>query len=254
MRILLTNDDGIHAPGLRALKESLAVLGEVYVVAPDRERSASSHSVTVHKPLRIEALDTRSWAVTGTPADCVKIALEVCLKAPPDLVISGINRGPNLGTDVFYSGTVSGAFEGVIAGIPSLAVSIAVEGKDEIVNLDYATNFTRFLAQKIHRRGLPPDTLLNVNFPNAPKEEIKGAKITKLGWHRYVNAVHIREDPRGRVYYWLAGKVQNVNADAETDTAAVAKGLISITPMQLDLTNYRLLAELESWQLSKDVT
>jgi 5'-nucleotidase len=251
MLVFLTNDDGIYASGLRRLKVELEKIADVYVIAPDRERSASSHSVTMHKPLRVQPVNfekaqANSWAASGTPADCVKLALEIFLDHPPDLLVSGINRGANLGTDVFYCGTVSAAIEGLIHGIPSLAISVtAVE--DEKVNYRYAADFAKRLCQKIFCNRLPFDTLLNVNIPNLPENEIKGVKITKLGWRRYVNAVHERQDPRGRKYYWLAGSVADINPEPNSDITAIADSMVSITPVFFDLTNHRVIEQVKGW-------
>jgi 5'-nucleotidase len=251
MRVCLTNDDGIFARGLKTLMFELEKIAEVYVIAPDRERSASSHSVTMHKPLRVQPINMKGahakcWATSGTPADCVKLALEVFLDQPPDLIISGINRGANLGTDVFYSGTVSAAFEGLIHGIPSLAVSITAN-EDEEIDYHYAANLAGELCERIVSGGLPYDTLLNVNIPNLPSHEIQGVKITKLGWRRYVNAVHERQDPRGKKYYWLAGRVTDVSPETDSDITAITNKMVSITPVYFDLTNHRVIEQVKKW-------
>lgn len=251
MRILLSNDDGVLAEGLHVLRRRLAAFGRVYVVAPDRERSASGHSITVHRPLRVQevVLDGASgtvWAVNGTPADCVKLGLEVLLPEPPDLVISGINLGANLGTDVLYSGTVSAAMEGAIGGVPAMAVSL---DSTEPTFLPFAAELTSFLCRRLLERGLRPHTLLNVNIPNLPPEKIAGIEITSLGWRRYEKAVHRRLDPRGRPYYWIAGEIKDDHNLVGTDVAALAAGKISITPIHFDLTDYELVKELKDWKL-----
>ncbi|MGI9952522.1 5'/3'-nucleotidase SurE [Moorellaceae bacterium AZ2] len=245
MFILLTNDDGIAAEGLKVLGQHLSSIATVFIVAPERERSAIGHGITMHKPLRVtETLlgeNLRGLAVNGTPADCVKLALDALVPRPPDIVISGINRGENLGTDVLYSGTVSGAIEGCINGIPSLAVSLAGEGEP-----DYrlAASFVVSLCREIPNLGLPADTLLNINIPNLPPEQVAGVAFTRLGRRRYVNTVERRYDPRGRVYFWLGGEVQDLDPEPETDIGAVQGRCISITPIHLDLTNHPFLAQL----------
>lgn len=251
MRVLLSNDDGILAEGLHVLRRKLAEIAEVYVVAPDRERSACGHSITVHRPLRAQQVTLDGvagplWAVNGTPADCVKLALEALLPEPPDLVISGINLGANLGTDVLYSGTVSAAMEGAIGGVPSLAVSL---DSTDTTLLPFAAAFTAFLCEQVLSRGVRPYTLLNVNLPNLPPTQIKGVAITSLGWRRYEKAVHRREDPRGRPYYWIAGEIRDDYGLDGSDVAALAAGKISLTPMHFDLTDYRLVEQLKTWDL-----
>lgn len=247
MRILISNDDGIHAGGLKALLESLQDLGEIFVVAPDRERSATGHGITVDRPLRITPIClpvpvSRAWAVDGTPADCVKLAVEDLLPEPPHLVIAGINQGPNLGTDVLYSGTVSAAIEGVINGFPSLAVSLATYDQ---MDFSPAGQFIREIVPAI-KDNLPPDILLNINVPAGRS---KGRRITCLGNRRYINIFHKRTDPRGRVYYWMAGEPMDLDdkEPGNTDVEAVRNQYISITPIQLDLTNYRAMHGVENW-------
>ncbi|SMB97887.1 5'-nucleotidase /3'-nucleotidase /exopolyphosphatase [Thermanaeromonas toyohensis ToBE] len=245
MLFLLTNDDGIAAEGLRVLGRKLASRGQVFIVAPERERSAIGHGITMHKPLRVTevelAPDLKGFAVNGTPADCVKLALEALLPQPPDVVVSGINRGENLGTDVLYSGTVSGAIEGCINGIPSLAVSLAGEKESDY---SFAAAFTASLCQYIAQRGLPPGTFLNVNIPNLPPEDISGIALTRLGQRRYINTIERRIDPRGKAYFWLAGEVKDLDADPDTDIGALLRKFISITPLHLDLTDHRFLEQL----------
>lgn len=252
MHILLTNDDGIAAEGIIALRRELARIAEVTVVAPERERSASGHGITVHKPLRVKSYNysdgTSGWSVSGTPADCVKLALDALVKnKKPDLVVSGINFGANLGTDVLYSGTVSAAIEAAILGCPSIAVSL-VTGDD--CCFSFAAEFTSHLCCMLFDKELPADTLLNVNIPNRNKEAILGVEITKLGNHRYDNTVHKREDPWGKVYYWLAGEIVDSNQDEGTDVAAINAGRVSITPIHFDLTNYQLIDRLKSLNIS----
>lgn len=243
MRVLVANDDGIEAAGIVALRQTLEAMGwEVYVAAPDRERSGTGHGITVHRPLRVRELTwgekSHGWAVDGTPADCVKMVLETFLPQPPDLVISGINLGPNLGTDVLYSGTVSAAFEGMINGHTAIAVSLATYDDPDFRP---AAAFMRDFLPRVQEMSLPACTMLNVNVPPG---EPRGIRITRLGRRRYVNVFHRRTDPRGRVYYWMAGDVEETDNGPGTDMAAVKNGFVSITPLQCDLTDYNLLDAL----------
>lgn len=249
MLILVTNDDGINAPGIKALSLALTAIGKVVVVAPERERSAIGHGITMHKPLRVTEVSfgtpkITGLAVNGTPADCVKLALDALLDETPVLVVSGINRGENLGTDVLYSGTVSGALEGCINDRPSLAVSLV--GEDDL-DFDFAAKFTIRLAQQIVKYGLPEGTLLNINIPHLPKSEIKGLAITRLGRRRYINTISSRKDPRGKAYYWLAGQKEDLDQAPDTDIGALSRGMISLTPLHLDLTDYLLQKELNTY-------
>lgn len=253
MRILLTNDDGIYAAGIHALLPVLCELGEVSIVAPDRERSATGHGITVHHPLRVQHYNipddcSSAWMVDGTPADCVKLAIEALLPVKPDLVVSGINLGSNLGTDVLYSGTVSAAVEGIILGVPAIAVSLT-----EINNADFscAARITKGVIIEMLKNGLPPNTLLNVNVPPGQTKDLKGIAVTKLGNRRYENTFDRREDPRGRVYYWLAGKPAEIFNDPDSDIAAVENGYVSVSPVHFDLTNYRIMNQLEKWSMNE---
>jgi 5'-nucleotidase len=252
--ILLTNDDGIFAPGINAIRTELERIGghEIWAVAPDRERSAMGHAITMYRPLfptqvDIPGAQSPCYSVTGTPADSAKLAIEALLPRRPDLVISGINRGANLGTDVFYSGTVAAALEGPILGIPAIAASL-----DAGSSQDYAAaaRFTARLALKVLAEGLPPGTLLNVNIPALPEDAIKGVRITRLGRRLYRDQWDRRVDPRGRVYYWLAGELMALENDPDTDVRAVEAGYISVTPIQLDLTRYDQISRLQSWNLT----
>lgn len=242
MAILLSNDDGVASEGLRALQATLASLDEVWVVAPDRDQSAVSHSLTLQRPLRIEEVGLRTFAVDGTPTDCVNLALNGILRERPRLVISGINRGANLGDDITYSGTVSAAMEGTLLGVPGIAVSLV--GTDRF-DFTAAAEFTRRLATRLLRDPLPPDTLLNVNVPELPAAEIKGFALTRQGKRRYGDAIVEKVDPRGKKYYWIGGNQLDF-VDAEgTDFSAVQRGLISVTPLHLDLTHYQSLERLQ---------
>jgi 5'-nucleotidase len=260
MKLLIGNDDGIFAPGIRALANALATAGhQVTVVCPDRERSAVGHGLTIHKPLRAEQVDglfdpaVVSWACSGTPADCIKLAIEALMDGVPDLVLSGINQGANLGTDVLYSGTVSAAMEGVIAGVPSIAISLT-----SFTHQDFqpAAQCAVQLVQQLTAFPMPDALLLNVNVPALAADDIKGPKITRQGLRRYHNMFERRTDPRGKGYYWLAGEVlEDVDApvthprDAEllTDVQAIAQGLISVTPLQYYLTHYDCVEQVQSW-------
>lgn len=246
-QILVTNDDGIFAEGLSVLRDALEEVGEVTVVAPERPRSATGHAITLHKPLRAERVRLpwggEGYATNGTPSDCVVLGI-FALMPRCDLVVSGINLGPNLGEDVTYSGTVSAAMEGAICGMPSIAVSIADYQQPDFRP---AAGFMRTLARMVLQRGLPPDTLLNVNVPNLPAAELRDPQITHQGRRRYEGRVERREDPRGRPYFWLGGDIVSEDHDAGSDSAAVAAGRISISPLHLNLTAHAFLAELAAW-------
>lgn len=251
MRILVTNDDGINSLGLHALVRELEGEAETFVVAPEHERSATGHAITLHKPLRavptiLPESDVKAWATNGTPADCVALGVLGLLPGRPDVVISGINVGPNLGRDLTYSGTVSGAMEGTIFRIPSLAVSVGAF-RDTI--FEVAAGFAMRLVRQVVERGLPENTLLNVNVPNLPKDQIKGVKITRQGEKRYISTLDKRTDPRGRPYYWLTG-APAPQQDAEgTDSWALALGYISVTPIRLNMTDPDALEALAGWSL-----
>lgn len=244
MRILISNDDGIHAEGISELRISLQEQNELFIVAPDRERSATGHKITMHRPLRVKEMQypgssTVGWAVDGTPADCVKLGLEALLPVPPDIVISGINLGPNLGTDVLYSGTVSAAIEGIINGIPAIAISLA---SYEYRDFSFSGKLIRELVSGLVK-DLPRRTLLNINMPpGAPR----GIKVTRLGHRRYINIFDKRIDPRGRVYFWMAGEPFDLDEDdPDTDVWAIREGYISITPVHFDLTDYSMMEQLK---------
>lgn len=248
MFVLLSNDDGIEAAGLAALAREISSAHQIAIVAPDRERSASGHAITMDRPLRakpVESLGVPAWSVNGTPSDCVKLALTTLLKRRPDLVISGINRGPNLGTDVFYSGTVAAAWEGLFFGLPAVAVSLATHAAGADYTL--AARAARAVAERLLAKPALAHTLLNVNVPALPKAAVTGVRITRLGTRRYKNVFEARQDPRGQTYYWLVGELLEEDAARDTDIAAVAEGKISITPLSLDLTDYRTLSELKNW-------
>ncbi len=240
MNILVSNDDGISSEGIVALEGALRSLGEVYTVAPDRQQNSMSHALTLHRPLRVDEVGPRRYAVDGTPTDCIKLALTGLLPVRPDMVVSGINKGPNLGDDIFYSGTVSAAIEGALLGIPSFAVSLVT-----FQNFDFApaAEFAAHLASKIMETAIPSGTLLNVNVPPIARGEIKGWRMTRQGKRHYSEKIVERVDPRGRKYYWIGGDDLGFTQEDGTDCVAVHEGFISVTPLQADLTNQRLLQD-----------
>ncbi len=251
MRILLTNDDGINAPGLAALHKELIKIGEVSVVAPDSEKSAVGHAITLSDPLRVWNFEKNGeffgYAIKGTPADCVKIAYWALLEKKPELVVSGINLGSNSGMNVIYSGTVSAATEGTILNIPSFAISLTTFTNPDFT---YAAKFAAKLAKIVYEKGLPQGTFLNVNVPPAKEEEIRGVAITRQGKAAYMEHFDKRIDPANRVYYWLTGKKVKIEEDLNVDDFAILKNYVSITPIHYDLTNYRYLDELKSWGIT----
>jgi 5'-nucleotidase len=252
MRILLTNDDGIYAPGILALAKSLAPIGEVFLVAPERPRSASGHSITLHKPLRLTKTNlpdgSVGWAASGTPTDCVTLGWDVVMDGQVDLVVSGVNAGPNLGWDVTYSGTVAAAIEGVILGAPGIAVSVASE--EDGVQYETAARFTARLASEIQRNGLDDWTLLNVNVPGLPDAGIRGVMLTRQGRRQYVDRIDRRVDPSGKPYYWLRGSLKEELHDEDSDVHAVLNDYISVTPIHLDQTAETMFPRLREWNLS----
>jgi 5'-nucleotidase len=241
--ILVSNDDGIRSEGLLALERSLAKVAQLYTVAPDREQNAMSHALTLHRPLRVQEAGRRRLCVDGTPTDCVKLAVTGLLPVRPDLVVSGINRGPNLGDDVVYSGTVSAAIEGTLLGIPSIAVSL-VAFKD--FAFEAAADFAASLAERVLERGLPAGTLLNVNVPLGPARELKGWRVTRQGKRHYSETVVERVDPRGKKYYWIGGDDLGFAYEEGTDCVAVHEGYISVTPLRVDMTSYESLDTVRS--------
>ena len=245
LRILVTNDDGVHSKGLHLLAKRLRSLGEVTVIAPDRERSAASHALTLHKPLRVEELQNGVYSVNGTPTDCVNLGANVIMDKRPHLVVSGINKGGNLGDDITYSGTVSAAFEGTLLGIPSLAVSLLDGGEFQFAT---AAEFAVRLARLIGEKGLPKDTLLNMNVPNLPISAVRGVKITSLGKRIYVNNIVAKTDPRGRAYYWIGANDTSWEDRKDTDDLAVRDRMVSVTPIHLDLTNHNIMDRLREWE------
>ena len=252
MKILLTNDDGIYAKGIEVLHKHLSKDNEVIVVAPETEQSAVGHAITLTDPLLVKSVKRNGiffgYAVKGTPADCVKLAINELVEQQPDLVVSGINLGANVGINVIYSGTVSAATEGAILGVPSIAISINTF-KDP--NFAPAARFARLLARQVNKYGLPPHTSLNVNVPAIPENEIKGVRVTRQGVTRFVESFDRRVDPRENVYYWQCGSTPPLEEDDDTDACALARNYISITPIHHDLTNYGFMESLRRWSFSK---
>ncbi|HEU0013904.1 MAG TPA: 5'/3'-nucleotidase SurE [Longimicrobium sp.] len=248
MFILCTNDDGYLATGLNVLATAARGLGTVHVVAPDREQSATSHALTMHYPLRARLVREGVHHVDGTPTDCVALAVGALLDRRPDLVLSGINHGPNMGEDVLYSGTVAGAMEATILGIPAVAVSYTGREPDHLES--YEPLLARLLPQLVTRGHFPPETLLNVNLPPIPAEQVRGVKVTRLARRVYVDSLTRARDPSGREYFWIGGGNVEWAAPAGTDFEAVNTGHVSVTPLHLDLTNHALLADVAAWDLS----
>lgn len=249
MLILCTNDDGYMAPGLGVLVEAASALGEVHVVAPDREQSATSHSLTMHLPLRAHAVRERWHAVTGTPTDCVMLGTQAILPGRPDVVLSGVNHGMNMGEDVLYSGTVSAAMEATIFGIPAVAISYAGRADDAHM-ASYGPLLARLLPQLVGRDDFPPETLLNINLPAIPAEQVKGVRVTRLGRRVFTDSLTRGTDPSGKPYYWIGGGSIEWASLEGTDYHAVDSGYVSVTPLHLDLTNHGLLKNVADWGLS----
>ena len=249
MRLLLTNDDGILAHGLDCLRRAAEPLGDVTIVAPDREQSAMSHSLTLHHPLRPVKRGERRWQVDGTPTDCVMLAVEALMPERPDWVLSGINHGQNMGEDVLYSGTVSAAMEGLAFGIPSIAISFA--GGDlraDVSMLDgLIPVLTPLLEHLTHLPHLPKDTLLNVNIPPLQAKEVRGVRLTRLGKRVYSNSLQPMKDPWGRDIYWIGGGEITWTGADDSDFRAIDEGYVSVTPLHLDLTHYTVLQDAERW-------
>ena len=240
--ILVTNDDGVYSPGIQILAKRLHELDEVFIVAPDRERSAAGHSMTLHRPLLIEEVKEKVYSVNGTPTDCVNIAVKGMLKEEPKLVVSGINKGPNLGDDVTYSGTVAGAIESTLLGIPSFAVSLVAR---EDFRFTDAAEVAFRTAVRVMKEGLTAGTLLNINIPNLPLDEMQGVRITRLGKRIYKQMTVERVDPRGKKYYWIGGGEPDWERENGTDFDAIGRSMVSITPLHLDLTDYSSFKKLQ---------
>jgi len=246
--ILVTNDDGIHAPGIYALWEAMQEMGYVTVMAPNTEKSAVGHAVSISDPIRIEPITRHGgfegYAVNGTPADCVKIAVGSFLEVEPDIVVSGINAGANVGSNILYSGTVSAAAEGIMLGIPSIALSINTFKSDYY---DLAKSVAQTMMKKVLHNGLPKGTLLNVNVPKCSASECSGYKITRQGGEYFLDKLEKREDPRGRQYFWMGGKIINNDKSDDQDGNALANNWISVTPIQYKLTDNSFIDTLSNW-------
>ncbi len=248
--ILITNDDGITAPGIRNLVECMLELGEVVVVAPDSPQSAMGHAITISKPLRLDKTDTfgkdiLAYQCSGTPADCVKLAVDKVLHRKPDLLVSGINHGANSSINVIYSGTMSAAVEGAIEGMKSIGFSLLDYNLD--ADFEPAKPFVKEIAKKVLENGLPDGTLLNVNFPKLPLNEIKGIKVCRQARAKWVEEFDERQDPNGRKYYWLTGKFVQLDHGQDTDEWALSQGYVSVVPTQFDLTAHHAIGTLNLW-------
>jgi 5'/3'-nucleotidase len=245
--ILVTNDDGVHSPGLTSLFHAMETIGDAYVIAPDRERSAVSHALTMHRPLKVEQLRERIYSINGTPTDCVAVGINKILPARPVFVVSGINKGANLGDDITYSGTVSAAIESTIMGIPAFAVSLVMQQKPPShTNFETAAKIAANIGSYILDHSLPYDTLLNVNIPDIPHETLRGIKLTRQGKRIYDDSIKETFDPHGQKHYWIGGGNPFWEHGEDTDIQAVQDKYISITPIHLDLTNYDALIFLKN--------
>jgi 5'-nucleotidase len=248
MRILCTNDDGYLALGIEVLASAARGLGSVTVVAPDREQSAASNSLTLHHPLRVRRSTAGALVVDGTPTDCVILAVNELMDERPDLCFSGINHGSNMGEDVLYSGTVAGAMEATVIGIPAIAISYAGDAFEDLSAWeDLVASLLRGI---IEQDDFPADTLFNVNLPPIDPTQVKGVRVTSLGKRRYSDSLTKAVDPSGREYYWIGGGEVSWTVGEDSDFTAVREGYISVTPLHLDLTNYKLLKEIRGWRLS----
>lgn len=244
--ILVSNDDGVYSEGIRSLAKALTTLGKVIIVAPDQERSAASHSLTLHRPLRTKKIEDDIYSVDGTPTDCITLGVNEILPRKPDIIVSGINKGANLGDDVHYSGTVSAALEGGIMGIPSIAISMM---PSESYHFKTAANFAVRLTKKVLETGIPSGIILNVNVPNVPLKLIKGYKFTRQGKRDYGDIIAERIDPRGKRYYWIGGNMMGFKDISGSDCNAIVQNYISITPIKVNLTDHEFLELLASWKL-----
>jgi 5'-nucleotidase len=244
MKILISNDDGVHAPGLAYLSESLGKIADITVVAPDRNRSGVSNSLTLEHPLRVVTAVNGFYSVNGTPTDCVHLAVTGLLKEMPDMVVSGINEGSNLSDDVLYSGTVAAATEGRFLGLPSIAISLS---GPRCEHYDTAARMARILVERLREQPLTFDTILNVNVPDLPFSELRGIQVTRLGTRHKAEPTIKDVDPRGRKIFWIGQPGPQQDAGPGTDFYAVNTGFVSITPLHLDLTHYKVLEELSGW-------
>lgn len=246
--LLCTNDDGIHASGLALLAEAAASHGEVHVVAPDREQSATSHALTLHRPLRLIPAGERRHTVDGTPTDCVLIAITDLMDTPPALVLSGVNHGPNMAEDVLYSGTVAAAMEATILGVPAVAISYTGWTVEHLST--YGPFVSDLIGSILARAEFPPETLLNVNLPDRPADDARGIEVTALGRRVYHDSVTRRIDPRGNEYLWIGGGRSDWSGRDDSDFRAIEAGYVSVTPLHLDLTDFSLIEDVRSWSLA----
>jgi 5'/3'-nucleotidase len=252
LHILVSNDDGIDAPGLYALVQELKQFARVTVVAPDKQQSAVGHAITINLPLRTTRFSKNGeffgYALNGTPADCVKLGAKFLLKTLPDLVISGINHGSNTAVNIIYSGTVSAATEGTILGIPSIAVSLTTYAD---ADFSYAARFAARLARLVANRGLPHGTLINVNVPAVPEHEIRGIRITRQGRSSWDDTFDARRDPANREYFWLTGRMKVIDTEEDADQIAVSNNYVSVTPVHYDLTDHAMLSTMKEWEIDR---
>ncbi|OJA00358.1 5'/3'-nucleotidase SurE [Rickettsiella grylli] len=251
MKVLISNDDGIHAPGLSILAKALSQIAEVTVVAPDRDRSGASNSLTLQQPLRLRYLDKGMISVQGTPTDCVHLALTGLLTDDklPDMVVSGINAGANLGEDVFYSGTVAAAMEGRFLGLPAIAFSIT---GNEPMYYSTAAEVAKRLVTLLHEKPIPSKTILNVNIPDVAFDDLKGYEVTRLGTRHNADRMRPSKDPRGHTIYWIGSSGKENDAGKGTDFYALSQQQVSITPLQLDLTHHTVRSQIENWIANRD--
>jgi 5'-nucleotidase len=246
--ILITNDDGILSEGVAVLKKALAPLGRVVIVSPSEERSGASHALTIRTPVRIKEVDKDVYSLTGFPADCIYAAIHGLLKKKPDLVVSGINRGANMGVDVYYSGTLAGARQAAIDSIKGFAISVDINKNVAKIKWETAAKFAYKVAEEMLEKDYKKGGFLNINCPNVDQEHIKGVKITKMGDRRYVTEVKWGKDPRGEDYCWLWGEYSAFGPIEGSDCDAVHEGFISVSPMMLDVTDYSMINELKTWK------
>jgi len=250
LRILVSNDDGIDSAGIYSLVEALKEIAEVTVVAPHKEQSAVGHAITMQTPLRVFEYQKNGkffgYAIDGTPADCVKIGMRNLMPSPPDLVVSGINHGSNTAINIIYSGTVSAAREAAIMDVPSIAISVA---SHQVLDFSFASNVAKLLSQEVYKRGLPIGTMLNVNVPNLPEDQIAGMVVTKQGKSKWDDIYEMRIDPYGRNYYWLTGNLMDVDQSIDLDQAAIKNNYVSVSPIHFDLSDYQTYNKMKEWKI-----
>jgi 5'-nucleotidase len=252
MEILLSNDDGFESPGLIALYERLSEVGNVTVVAPQQEQSTTGHRLTLHKPLRYSEIRKNYYAVSGSPADCVYMATRLLMKTKPDIIVSGINKGANLGNDIYYSGTVAAAREGAYFGLKSVAFSLALghHSDKEDYHWDTAAEFAKLFVPMVMKKNVPKNHIMNVNVPNIPLQKVQGVKISKQGLRYYTDEITDRLDPRNKHYYWLGGEYKGFENIPGSDCVHVDQNYISIVPLKIDSTDYALMEELKNWEIN----